>query len=155
MQIEGGDGQAEAAAGGTRLGAGQLSGTSIEPCGQISSIVWRRPKTKLRPLSQSRKSSCPAGASGSADSESSGVGDAVEDFASSRLDDQDPLNVLIAKAERQERSDELERAIRDVRRTRDNLRIRDADWWIESALSEWEKSDWEQRQGGKTRGCGE
>jgi len=77
------------------------------------------------------------------------------DFTSTRLDDQDPLDVLIARQERQERSDELERAIRDVRRTRDNRRILDADWWKESALSEWEKSDWERRQGGKTRGCGE
>jgi hypothetical protein len=53
------------------------------------------------------------------------------------------------------REEEIKEGIREVqtkREYKDSLRT---DWWKESALSEWEKSDWERRQGGKTRGCGE
>ncbi|MDE2141182.1 MAG: hypothetical protein KGJ84_02055 [Elusimicrobia bacterium] len=83
--------------------------------------------------------------------------DAVDDidFPSPRLEDQDPLDILIAREEGRERSAELERAIRDVRRTRDNRRILDADWWKESALSVWEQADWDSRQGGKKATSGE
>lgn len=90
----------------------------------------------------------------SSDEQSFDYSEAI-DFSSMRLEDRDPADVLIARAELQDYSDEIGRAIREVRRTRDNRRILDADWWQESALCAWERADWKRRQGGKNEGSGE
>jgi DNA-directed RNA polymerase specialized sigma24 family protein len=56
-----------------------------------------------------------AGASGSAEAGSEGGGDAVEDFSSFRPDDQDPLDILIAREERAESRRMVQDAMRDPR----------------------------------------
>lgn len=56
-----------------------------------------------------------AGASGSAAGESEGGSDAVEDFASFRPDDQDPLDILIAREDRAEARSMVEAAMQDPR----------------------------------------
>lgn len=60
------------------------------------------------------------------------------DFPSPRLEDRDPLDILIARKEQGEYSDELEYAIRNVR-CRGNRWILQTKWWKKSALAEWEK----------------
>ncbi len=56
-----------------------------------------------------------AGASGSAEAESEAGGDAVEDFSSCRLDDRDPLDILIAREEREKSRRMVEDAMKDPR----------------------------------------
>lgn len=60
------------------------------------------------------------------------------DFPSHRLEDQDPLDILIARQEQAELSDELEYAIRVVRYpgNRETLKRK---WWKKSAIGQLEK----------------
>jgi len=58
---------------------------------------------------------------------------ATVDFPSSRLEDQDPLDILIEREEQRERNDELEHALRVVN-CRGNRWILRRKWWQESAL---------------------
>lgn len=62
--------------------------------------------------------------------------DAAEeiDFPSTRLEDQDPLEILLAKEEHRETNDEIEYAVRNVR-CRGNRWILQTEWWKESGLA--------------------
>ncbi len=60
------------------------------------------------------------------------------DFSSPRLEDQDPMDILIARQEQRERIDELDYALRAVR-CRGSRWIRQQKWWRESTLCALEK----------------
>lgn len=60
------------------------------------------------------------------------------DFPSHRLDDQDPLDILLAKEEQKEADSELEYAIGNVR-CRENRWILQRKWWKSSGFAQWEK----------------
>lgn len=60
------------------------------------------------------------------------------DFPSHRLDDKDPLDILIARAEQKETDDELTYAIQNVRRS-GNWWILQTKWWQSSGLAELER----------------
>lgn len=59
------------------------------------------------------------------------------DFPSHRFDDQDPLEILLAREEQRETDDELEYALRNVRR-RGNRWVLEKEWWKKSAFAELE-----------------
>lgn len=72
-------------------------------------------------------------------SEDAGVKAAEEiDFPSSRLDDQDPLTILLAREEQRETNDEIEYGIRNLR-ARGLRWILKTDWWKASGLAELER----------------
>ena len=60
------------------------------------------------------------------------------DFPSSRLEDQDPLDILLARQEQSELHDELEYAVGAVRR-KGNRWVLETDWWKNSAIGQLEK----------------
>jgi len=62
----------------------------------------------------------------------------LQDFTSHRRDDQDPLEILLAREEPGEVNDELEYAVRNVR-CRGNRSILKAKWWMGSGLAELER----------------
>jgi len=72
------------------------------------------------------------------------------DFTSQRLEDQDPLDILIARDEQREFNDEMEYALRVVR-CRGNREVLKRKWWQESAIGEWEKKQHGLLRGGNKK----
>ena len=60
------------------------------------------------------------------------------DFPSSHLEDQDPLDILIARQEQRETNDELDYGIRVVR-CKGNHSVRQRKWWKNSASAQLER----------------
>lgn len=96
-------------------------------------LLEKRATNRRREESLEACVSEPSAKSNGADEYSTDAGEAV-DFPSPRLEDQDPLDILIARQEQAETNDELEYAVRNVRR-RGNRWILQTEWWKGSALS--------------------
>jgi len=76
---------------------------------------WEKTQKQAASFVSIEKVVMSAAGPGAADSEAAGAPDAVEDFASTRLEDQDPLDIMIAREEREASRLMVEAAMQDPR----------------------------------------